>query len=75
MNDFFSVKGGPFNSYELRVFNEWGQQIFNSNSQDTGWDGTYKRKDQPAGSYVFIFVGVSYTNEEIKMQGEIAITR
>ena len=75
LNDYFSIKGGPFNSYELRVFNEWGQQIFISNSQDTGWDGTYKRKDQPAGSYVYIFVGVSYTNEEIKMQGEIAITR
>ena len=75
LNDVFSIKGGPFNSYELRIFNEWGQQIFFSNSQDNGWDGRFKNKEQPAGSYVYIFVGVSYTNEEIKLQGEIAITR
>ena len=75
LNDVFRINGGPFNSYELRVFNEWGQQIFYSNNQSNGWDGKYKNKEQPAGSYVYIFVGVTYTNEDVKLHGEIAITR
>jgi gliding motility-associated-like protein len=75
LNDVFRIGGGPFKSYELRVFNEWGQQIFFSDDQANGWNGTYKDKDQPAGPYVYIFIGTTYKDEEVKLQGEIAITR
>jgi gliding motility-associated-like protein len=75
LNDVFRIGGGPFKMYELRIFNEWGQQIFFSDAQANGWDGRYKAKDQPAGPYVYIFVGTTYKDEEIKLHGEIAITR
>jgi len=75
LNDFFYVMGGPFSSYELRVFNEWGNQIFLSNAQADKWDGTIGGVKQPAGTYIYIFKGVTVDGESIKLQKEINIIR
>jgi large repetitive protein len=74
LNDYFYVLGN-FSSYELRVFNEWGNQIFYSNDQSDKWDGTYKGKEQPAGTYIYIFNGKVLDGEELKMNGEVNLIR
>jgi gliding motility-associated-like protein len=74
LNDYFYVIGN-FSSYELRVFNEWGNEIFISNDQANKWDGTYKGKQQPAGTYVYIFNGKVIDGEELKMNGEVNLIR
>jgi gliding motility-associated-like protein len=75
LNDFFYVRGGPFSEYELRVFNEWGNQVFISNDQNTKWDGTFKSSDQPGGTYIYIFNGKTSSGEELKLNGEINLIR
>jgi len=75
INDGFYIMGGPFSSYELRVFNEWGNEIFASSSQSDKWDGTYKGAKQPAGTYVYIFNGTTVEGQIIKWQKEINLIR
>ncbi|MCD6019330.1 MAG: C-terminal target protein [Bacteroidetes bacterium] len=75
MNDGFSVLGGPFSSYELRVFNAWGNEIFVTNSQNDKWDGSYKDTQQPAGTYIYIFNGKIVDGEDLKLKGEVHIIR
>jgi gliding motility-associated-like protein len=75
INDGFFVLGGPFSGYELRVFNEWGNQIFISNSQTDKWDGTYKGSIQPAGTYVYIFNGKIVDGDDVKLKGEVNLIR
>jgi gliding motility-associated-like protein len=75
INDGFFVLGGPFSVYDLRVFNEWGNQIFISNSQSDKWDGTYKGSIQPAGTYVFIFNGKIVDGDDVKLKGEVNLIR
>ncbi len=45
----------PFNwglqSYLLRIYNRWGELIFESNDPLMGWDGTYKGEPQEVGMY------------------------
>jgi len=41
------------------VFNRYGQKIFETRDYGKGWDGTFKGKAQPAGSYVY---RITYTN-------------
>ncbi|HEX7415524.1 MAG TPA: PKD domain-containing protein, partial [Bacteroidia bacterium] len=74
LNDYFYIRGGPFSEYELRVFNEWGQQIFMSNSQSDKWDGSFNGVVQPAGTYMYIFIGAEDT-KSMKLSGEINIIR
>ncbi|MGZ3902281.1 MAG: PKD-like domain-containing protein [Bacteroidia bacterium] len=74
LNDYFYIMGGPFSSYELRIFNEWGQQIFISNSQADKWDGTYQGYVQPSGTYVYVFNGKIVDGETLKLTGQVNIT-
>ncbi len=73
-NDYFYIMGN-FSQYELRVFNEWGNQIFISNNQSDKWDGTYKGAKQPAGTYIYIFNGKVLDGDELKLNGEINLIR
>jgi gliding motility-associated-like protein len=70
LNDYFYIMGGPFSQYDLRVFNEWGQQIFMSNNQSDKWDGTYNGTKQPAGTYMYIF-NATVDGKSLKLSGEI----
>lgn len=75
VNDGFSVLGGPFSNYELRVFNAWGNEIFVANSQNDKWDGSYRDAQQPAGTYIYIFNGKIVDGEDLRLKGEVHIIR
>ncbi len=44
INDLFEPKGVGILKYRLRVFDRWGEMIFEANDMNTLWDGTYKGK-------------------------------
>lgn len=46
-------------AFSFIVFNRYGQKVFETREYGKGWDGTYKGKDQPAGSYVY---RIKFTN-------------
>jgi gliding motility-associated-like protein len=75
VNDTFRMRGGPFAEYELRVFNEWGNQVFISTDPDIGWNGAYKDKMQPTGVYIWTFKGTTIDGNAYNMQGEITLIR
>ncbi|MFH2140802.1 MAG: PKD domain-containing protein [Bacteroidota bacterium] len=75
LNDEFYVRGGPFTTYELRIFNSWGQQVFISTDQDIGWDGTFKGKEQPEGVYIYVFNGEKFDGSRIEQTGDITLIR
>jgi gliding motility-associated-like protein len=74
-NDVLYVKGGPFTELDFRIYNEWGNLIFRSGSQSIGWDGTYKSKAQPEGSYVWTIKATTADGTEVKATGEVTIIR
>lgn len=45
------ITGENIDSFELRVFNRWGQTVFVSYDQNVGWDGTYSGFLVPDGIY------------------------
>ena len=53
LNDTFRVVGADHERYELSVFNRWGERIFNSTDPEKAWDGTYKNRPVPDGTYVY----------------------
>jgi gliding motility-associated-like protein len=74
-NDKLYVRGGPFKTLSFRVFNEWGNEIFKTENQTEGWDGTYKGKDQPSATYVWTVVGTTVKNETINITGGTTLVR
>lgn len=54
LNDVLLVYGYTIQSLRFTVFNQWGEKIFESYNQGTGWNGTYKGKPQPSGVYMYV---------------------
>jgi gliding motility-associated-like protein len=52
-NDIWLIYGNTIKDLQVSVWNQYGQKIFESKSQQTGWDGTYKGQQQPVGVYVY----------------------
>ena len=63
--------------YTFKIFNRWGNLVFESNSldPDLGWDGTYKGKDQPADTYTWVVYGIGLTGKAISKSGSVALIR
>ncbi len=38
---------------QFRVYNRWGQMVFETSDITDGWDGTFNGKPQPMGTYVY----------------------
>jgi gliding motility-associated-like protein len=74
-NDVLYVRGGPFKTIRMQIFNEWGNLIFESTDQSIGWTGNYRGVPQPSGSYEYIIKGETLDNENVNLYGVIHLNR
>ena len=59
----------------FRVFNRWGQLLFETNDIRQLWDGTYKGKRQPAETYVWIAEGIDIDGKTVVRRGQTILLR
>jgi gliding motility-associated-like protein len=54
-NELFTLKvyKDIIDLVKLRIYNRFGQEIFNTSDIETGWDGTFNGVDQEIGTYVY----------------------
>jgi gliding motility-associated-like protein len=74
-NDFFLVRGGPLRSFEMKIFNEWGNLVFSSTDQLVGWDGTHSDIPQSSGAFEYVITGETLYGEELNEYGVINLKR
>jgi gliding motility-associated-like protein len=66
----------PFDSFELVVFNRWGEIVFSTTDPDTAWDGTYQGKAVQDGTYVYKLTYISAEMETYKeVLGHVNVLR
>jgi gliding motility-associated-like protein len=59
----------------FKVYNRWGQLIFQTSKDGEGWDGTFRGSKQPMESYVWIAEGIDIDNNPIKRTGTFLLLR
>jgi gliding motility-associated-like protein len=76
-NDFFWPHNAlKADNLEFRVYNRWGQLVFQSQSWRDKWDGTLKGQPQPAGVYVWMLRYVHReTRKEVFEKGTVMLIR
>lgn len=52
-NDNFIIMGQYVADFQLFIFNRWGELLYTTTDMTEGWDGTFKGKVMPEGSYIF----------------------
>jgi gliding motility-associated-like protein len=74
-NDRLYVYGNYIDKLEMRIFNQWGQQVASINSLTQGWDGTQHGKPQPVGVYVYVLKAVMTGGRIVQLKGSITLLR
>ncbi len=59
----------------FRVYNRWGQMVFQTSQAGKGWDGNVDGKPQNAGTYVWMVSGVDYTGKTVTKRGTAVLIR
>ncbi len=74
-NDVLYVRGYSIQTLDFRIFNRWGEQVFETQSQSIGWDGTYKGKPQEMDAYAFILKVSFYDGTTLNKKGNVTLLR
>ena len=74
-NDLFLIYGENIKTVNLKVFNRWGELVFNSENQFLGWDGNYKGQQQQTGVYVYEAQVTFLDNTQTLRTGSITLLR
>lgn len=61
LNDVFLPRAEFVNDYVFRIFDRWGNQVYETTNPEEGWDGLTDFEPLPLGVYVWV---ITYTNEE-----------
>ncbi len=74
-NDVFSAYGSAVTRFKMRVYNQGGEFLSETNNLTGGWDGTYKGGMQPNGVYAY-YIDVTFASGKTKMiKGTITLLR
>jgi gliding motility-associated-like protein len=72
---YFIVTYGNMQSFYLNIYNRWGERVFNTFDQYTGWDGTYHGQPCEVGTYFFYMKAKCLTGREEIKSGTITLVR
>jgi gliding motility-associated-like protein len=75
LNDQFKVKGVFIETFELKIYNRWGQLVYESHDMNAGWDGTFE--GQPCKPDVFVYTaeGIGKKGKRATISGNITLLR
>ncbi|MCP4124430.1 MAG: gliding motility-associated C-terminal domain-containing protein, partial [Bacteroidetes bacterium] len=59
----------------LRVFNRWGELVFETNDLNHGWDGLFHGEEQELDSYIVHVLAILYTGRIADVTGNVLLLR
>lgn len=74
-NDLLFVRGLGIEEFTFRVYDRWGQKVFESTSLSEGWDGTFRGKLLNTAVFIYTLDGTYVTGETFSQKGNITLKR
>ena len=75
-NDLFRVRNpGLIKTWEMQVFDRWGQKVFTGKDPFTGWDGALNGRPLPSGNYVWIAHFTDILGHRREQGGSVLLVR
>jgi gliding motility-associated-like protein len=65
----------PKLKYEFKIFNRWGQKVYETSNPDHGWNGLYNGKPASMGLYIYEVNGVGFDGVTHRLQGTVYLSR
>ncbi len=75
-NDVFKIRSSGIRELNfLRIYDRWGELVFETADQEIGWDGTFRGKRLPPAVYVFYLKAVCGDGFIIERHGNVTLVR
>lgn len=75
VNDVLYVKGYGIENMVFRIFNRWGEKIFESKDKKIGWDGRYKGVMQEMEVYGFTLYVEFFDGTKANKKGNVTLLK
>lgn len=62
-------------NYSFRIFNRWGEMIFETNDPKVGWDGTSNGRNAPEAVYIYLLQAEQPDGSKITRKGGVTLIR
>lgn len=75
INDKVYVRGFAIEKMMFRIYNRWGQVVFQTTDRNQGWDGKYKGALQPMDAYAYTLEVEFSDGTKATKKGDITLLR
>lgn len=75
VNPVFRAYGGNVNTFEMLIFNRWGELIYTIDEFTGSWDGTYNGFECQDGTYVWKATFTDFNDKEYTLEGHVNLLR
>jgi gliding motility-associated-like protein len=74
-NDKFRVHGNCFREFLLRIYDRWGEKVFESNSPGFAWDGTFRGQEMDPAVFVWYLEATFVDGTSVNKKGNVSLVR
>ncbi|MFT6844123.1 MAG: gliding motility-associated-like protein [Flavobacteriales bacterium] len=74
-NDEFKVFGENIELKSLKVYNQYGNEVYRGSGLENGWDGIYEGENQPSGVYAYTAVIADFLGNIYNREGTVTLIR
>ena len=75
VNDYFTPVSLNINTYNILIYNRWGGLVYENNTLESNWNGTYKGEPCAIGVYFYVLNATSYSGREYNLNGTVTLIR
>ncbi len=75
INMFITDNTDNLNAYSLKIFDRWGEKVFEANKLSSSWDGTMNGIKLPVGVYIYIMRAQGLDGRSYYYKGNIMLLR
>ena len=72
-NELFVIQGLFVESFNIKIFSSWGEQIFESDQIDKYWDGTFNNRKVSQGKYSYTINVVGADGKVLNKTGTVSV--
>lgn len=73
INDFLEVEYSGLESFSIRIFNRWGEVVYQSNDPAENWDGKVNGNIPASGVYVYVVNAKGADNKTYTFNGTVSL--
>ena len=75
LNDIFKPSIIGVKEFSFDIYDRWGEKIFATNSNNDGWNGTYKGENSPQSVYLYLIKVIDVKGNPHTYNGKVVLLR